>query len=180
MSQDTTNLILIIFAFVAIVGNVIAFLFTRVELMAQRKETKALTILTSDLEHKVHRLATKLGHKIQRLERLRELISNLLRITIGLRQTGRPLPEFFDFWLQREMIVPEFHALIQTINDEKLTTLGLQLTDTLSKDIWRKTGYETDFDTDEFRKVYMLLRGYTQVMYQRILELMEEATQQDE
>ena len=89
MSKELSDTILTIIAIVGVFGNFFAFLVARIELRGQRKETEKLTRLTSDLEHKVHRLSTQLDQTISRLERIRDLITGLMHTSIALRQGNR-------------------------------------------------------------------------------------------
>jgi hypothetical protein len=185
MDETLTNTI---FAVVAVVGSVlavmgsigslIAFVWTRFELRSQRQETKELQKLASDLEHRVHRLATHLDHRIYRLERTRDLINNLMGVSVQLRQQSREHADKLDAAVTRGMAMPELRAIVNVIGDEQLKCLFVSLAENYEHPIWPETWNE-GLSPDDFLKADQLVQiqaGHIRDMHERVLLLWEEAT----
>jgi hypothetical protein len=124
MSKDLSDTILTIIAIFGILGNLVAFLVARVELMGQRRETERLTRLTGELDHKVQRLAIGLDQRISRLQRIRDLTTGLTQALTILRQQSQPQPAKLAVAIQIEMTKPELIALVSASKDDTLQKLG--------------------------------------------------------
>ncbi len=177
MSQETSQTIITLIAIFGIVGNIIAFLFARIELRAQRKETEHLTRLTSELEHKVHRLATNLDHRIARLERVRDLITGLMHTTTALRQERRSVSEKLDLNVKQVMTFPELDALCNVINDDTLTKSKDKLFNVLSDETWRRLWVGQSYDEKHLESLLDEQVRCTRDMHQRLLILVEQLTE---
>jgi hypothetical protein len=184
MTDETSNLILAIVAVLGVllavagaIGNIIAFLFTRLELRAQRNETRELAKLTSDLDHRVHRLAVHLDYEKYRLERVQDLITGLMDVSVGLRQQSKPHDQKLALAVKREMTMPELAALINTIGDGELKALYQVLEGLLVNPIWPLMWNELEYDLGTADELLMQQNTQIKFMHQRILELLEETTQ---
>lgn len=169
MDDQLLNSLLFIVAVLTAVWNIIVW-------YRQRNETRELTKLTSDLEHKVHRLSVSLDQKVYRLNRVRDLVGELMRVAYGLRQVDRDHQEKLNLAVQREISLPELAALVAVINDKELETafddLGKNQTDPIWPSMWNKKEY--DFALAD--KLLMDQNVYTKIIHKRVLELLEETT----
>jgi hypothetical protein len=158
VDEATRNAILAVVAVAVAGGNLLAWILAQVQLFRernearkasetqreeakkaaeqQREETKKLVELTSNLEHRVRRMSAHLDHRIFRLERVRDLITPQMQVSIGLRQEKRSYDKKLDLVILREMALPEAEALIVTINDDKLKQLGAEWMNILSNEHW--------------------------------------------
>jgi len=159
------------------IGNAIAFLFARIELRAQRKETRQLAELTSDLDHKVHRLSVDLDQRMYRITRVRDLITGLMHVSVGLRQKSRPHSDMLELAIKREMTMPELTALINVINDAELSKLYKELEQILLDPIWPLMWNQKEYDLGTADELIMAQNTRIKFMHERILELLEEAIQ---
>jgi hypothetical protein len=134
----------------------------------------------SDLEHRVQRLALQLDQRIYRLERMRDLITGLLQVSIALRQSSREHKHKLDFAIQRGMTFPELDALVKVVDDELLIGLKDQLFEILNSDIWPKMWNLETYDLQVADELIMTQSAFTLKMHLRILVLWEEATRANE
>jgi hypothetical protein len=176
MDEGTRNSILVVFAFVGMVGNIIAFLVTRLELHKQRQDTRDLAKLTSALEHRVHVLATHLDHRIYRLERVRDLSTGLMHVSVALRQGSREFKDKLDVAVKREMTMPELGALILAIDDEHLKELYSQLANIIANPIWPLMWNNMEYNMGEADQLILQQSNCIGRMHLRILELLVKAT----
>jgi hypothetical protein len=136
--------------------------------------------LTSDLEHRVHRLAISLDQRIYRLERIRDLITGLMHVTYALRQENRSTQDKLDVAIKLNMTMPELEALISVINDSYLQTLFQQLKATLTDELWPLTWNRMPYDMGSVDQLLVQQSDCTRQMHQRILLLVEEVASLDE
>lgn len=150
------------------------------QLQRQRRDTQQLARLTSELEHRVHRLATHLDQRIYRLNRVRDLLTGLMHVSVALRQKTRPHSDKLDIAVKRAMTFPELAALIDTINDERLGELHHQLEGILNHAIWPKMWNELDYAMEEADELLVQQSECIKDMHRRVLELLEETTRIEE
>lgn len=155
-------------------------LVAAIQLYRQGQDMKDLAHLTSELEHRVHRLAIHLDQKIYRLERVRDLITVLMQGSVALRQGSRLLPDKLDTAVTRGMTLPELAALIATINDQRLRALHTELAGILDNAIWPFLWNQMGYDLGEADVLISQQATCTEKMHRRILELLEETTQIEE
>ena len=182
MDETLTNTIIALVAVVGSIGSMVAFLVARIELRGQRQETRELQKTASELEHKVHRLATHLDHRIYRLERVRDLINNVMGVSVQLRQGNRQHIEKLNAAVTRDMAMPELDAIIKTIGDKQLGDLFVDLAEIYGHPVWEKM-WNKAFSSDEFAEADLLLQKQstcTKAMHKRVLELWEEVTSDEE
>lgn len=178
MDETLTNTIFALLAIVGSIGSLIAFVWTRFELNGHRQETRQLQRLASDLEHRVHRLATHLDHRIYRLERTRDLINNLMGVSVQLRQVSRQHADKLNAAVTRDMAMPELHALVSAIGDDGLKQLVSKLQQNYQHDIWPKTWNEC-LSENEYSIADQLIQAQSRLirdMHERVLQLWEQAT----
>jgi hypothetical protein len=184
--QDWSTAILTLIAIVGVVGNIIAFLVARVELMGQRRETERLTRLTSELDHRIQRLAVGLDQRISQLERIRDLATGLTQALTILRQESQPLPAKLAAAIQIEMTKPELIALVNVSKDDSLQKLGNDIVANIEDErlpiAWNENNYKAlslderiKFmgEVDEIRnRQYRLATD----LHTRVIELIKDAT----
>lgn len=160
--------------------NLGGLVFAIYQLIRQRKDTENLARLTSDLEHRVHRLATNLDQKIYQLTRVRDLITGLVHVSVTLRQKNRSHSDKLEMAVKREMTMPELAALVEAINDNQLKELYRQLDDILFNPIWPHLWNELDYDMGTVDQLLIQQNTCIRHMHKRVLELLEKTTRIDE
>lgn len=177
MSGETLNAIVAVIAILGLVGNIVAFLTTRIELHGQREETKELVKLTSDLEHRVHRLATHLDQRIYRLKRVQDLTTELMKASIALRQQSRAFEDKLNTAVKRDTAVPELSALTTVIGDERLSQIFSEVEGVIFDPIWPLMWNRGEsYDMGKADALIQDQSNYTTGIHRRVLELMEDTT----
>jgi hypothetical protein len=169
VSSEILNWVLAAIALIGLIVNII-------QNRSTREETRKLAQLTSELEHRVHRLAAALDQKIERLHRVRDLITGLVQVSVGLRQGNRDKKDKLDLAIQRNMTFPELAALIITINDEQLTQSHANLQRVLLDDIWIQTWNDKPYDMGTIDHLIVEQSSHTREMHRRLLELLDQIT----
>lgn len=170
--MDTATIIALI--------NLGGLVFAIYQLSRQRKDTEHLAHVTSNLDHRVHRLATSLDQRITRLNRVTDLIIGLLHVTHALKQQSRSHPDKLDTAVKLNMTMPELEALINTIGDGDLHKLFQQLSAIINNEIWPLTWNNEPFDMGAVDQLLIQQSGITRQMHQRVLKLLEDTTHIEE
>src|SRR5687768_2012073 len=112
MDEGTQNSILVVLAIIGAFANAIAWGWQQRQSKLQRQQTEKLAHLASDLDVRVHHLAANLDQKIYKLNRVRDLITNLLGTTAILRQEGSSSDAKVAEFIRLTMTLPELSALV--------------------------------------------------------------------
>ncbi|MBZ0303189.1 MAG: hypothetical protein K8J31_25805 [Anaerolineae bacterium] len=189
MTAETSNLILAVVAVLGVVlaifgaiGNVIAFLFARLELKAQRRETRELQKLTNDLQRELQRLYVERDQNIHRLHRAREALlsfhaSMASMIVLAHFETSQfykvDTESLANLLGNMTARFSEFAGLVVAINDKDLLQLLREmydLEDTLRKLVDLRSDEVID-QRDEYE--YTIGKAHA-----RISELIADATKE--